>query len=47
MRVLLSLAEVIELTSVWGRLATCGGLAARQRRLPIGAQDSILPHEVS
>ena len=31
--------------SVWGRLLTCGGLATRLvRRLPIGAQDIILPH---
>ena len=25
-------------------LPTCGGLAARRRRLPAGAQDAILPH---
>jgi len=37
---------------MWGRLVTCGGLAIRlvayrsnaKRRLPTGAQDSILPH---
>jgi hypothetical protein len=29
----------------WGRLATCGGLSTRpRRRLPTGAQDTILPH---
>jgi hypothetical protein len=38
---------------MWGRLKTCGGLLTRlptlaeravERRLPTGAQDSILPH---
>jgi hypothetical protein len=37
---------------MWGRLATCGGLKTRlpvqrsikERRLPTGAQDAILPH---
>ena len=30
---------------MWGRLLTCGGLPTRQRRLPTGAQDAILPHK--
>ena len=29
----------------WGRLAACGGLATRQRRLPTGAQLDKLPHK--
>ena len=29
---------------LWGRLATCGGLVTRLRRLATGAQDTILPH---
>jgi hypothetical protein len=30
---------------LWGRLAACGGLATRQRRLPTGAQLDKLPHK--
>jgi hypothetical protein len=44
---------VTEGAGLWGRLATCGGLVTRlrapgnavQRRLPTGAQDTILPHK--
>src|SRR5260370_27077433 len=50
-----ALDAVTESASLWGRLATCGGLVTRlptlaklpvQRRFPTGVQDDILPHRI-
>jgi hypothetical protein len=35
------------LVGLWGTSSTCGGLAARQRRLTTGAQDAILPRKAA